>query len=378
MNDTAHPGMKRIKTLGLFFGALAFFFIAAEIIFGAFYHEGDENYGMFPQGALCRRDALLGWIGRPNKTGLWRPGGPNMENMLVEMNREGFWDRNHSVSVTGGRKRILFLGDSFTIGYGVTKEQRFTDIIEKTLFGRYDVMNMGMWGYSTDQEFLLFKEKGLVYRPDVVVLVTFMDDLFNVLLFSVNEGRYIKPRFVFGKKDYLELKNTPVPNNRGISHLLNLIVTRSVQLRNRFAVGSEFMHLDWYSIFDKRFLKEKRFSMFLGLLREIHAEARSRGMHFLLVLIPYKDQLYEEQIRSSGGDYMGIPMQRLALRQPQQVINFFCRQEGIPILDLMSHFKKKKYSEKYFFKGDLHWTPEGHLFAADMMINRLTSLGYVR
>jgi hypothetical protein len=377
MNDTVPDGKNTIKALGLFFGALVFFFIAAEVILGLLSHHDTEDYGMFPQGALCRRDAVLGWIGRPGKTGLWQPGGPDMEDMLVKMNGEGFWDRNHAVTPAGNRKRILFLGDSFTIGYGVTKEHRFTDIIEKRLPDGYDVMNMGMWGYSTDQELLLFKEKGLAYRPDVVVLSAFMDDLFNVLLFSVNEGRYIKPRFVLGGNDYLKIKNIPVPNNRGRSRLLNFIITRSVRLRNRFAVGSEFMRLDWYSIFDRGFLREKQFSLFLGLLREIHAVAKNRGIRFLLVLIPYKDQLYEDQIRSSGGDYMGIPLKRLALRQPQQVINLFCGREGIPVLDLMPHFRQRIFTEKLFFKGDLHWTPAGHRFASEIMVNRLKGLGYI-
>ena len=90
--------------------------------------------------------------------------------MQIVMNGEGFWDINHSVVKQPGIKRILFLGDSFTIGYGISRADRFSDIIQKRLPRSYQVINMGMWGYSTDQELLVLRQKGLKYAPDILPL----------------------------------------------------------------------------------------------------------------------------------------------------------------------------------------------------------------
>jgi hypothetical protein len=75
------------------------------------------------------------------------------------------------------RPRVLMLGDSITFGSGVRDEETFCALMAQ----RYDVVNLGVEGYGTDQELLKLEREGLAYHPDVVVLnFTVANDIWNV------------------------------------------------------------------------------------------------------------------------------------------------------------------------------------------------------
>ena len=368
-----------LQNLGILLGSLLVCLLAAEGVVRVLYPEALSAHKRFPQGMYCKQDPLFGWIGVPNASAILSAPATtrDMEDMRVTMNGDGFLDDSHPVSGPTGVHRLLFLGDSFTIGFGIPKTKRFTDLIKDDLEPDWTVMNMGMWGYSTDQELLVLEEKGLKYAPDVVALCMFLDDLFCNNLFSVNDGIYIKPGFSVEANDALMLRNVPVPNNHGRSALINLILTRLYKLRNRVKVGAEFSRRGWISVYDTKYLAQDGYQLTLCLLAEIHALVKARGMDFLLVLLPDKDQLLEQQITARGTGYGGIPPHRLDLRLPQKVVGLFCEQVGIPVLDLLPAFKRCQGREALFFEHDLHWTRAGHRLAAGEILKRLRQSGYL-
>jgi len=368
-----------LQNLGIFLGSLLVFLLATEGFLRLFYPEALHIHKRFPQGTYCKRDPLFGWIGLPNVSAVLSPPptARDMEDMPVIMNGEGFLDDSHPVSRPPGVNSLLFLGDSFTIGLGIPRTERFTDLIKDDLQPGWAVMNMAMWGYSTDQELLVLEEIGLEYAPDVVVLCMFLDDLFCNNLFSVNDGIYIKPRFSLSADEELALRNAPVPNNHGRSALVNLILTRFYKLRNRLGMGAEFSRRGWISVYDTKYLAQDGYQLTLRLVAEIHALAKTRGIDFLLVLIPDKDQVNEQLIAARGAGYYGIPPHRLDLHLPQKVVGLFCEKLGIPLLDLLPAFTRYKGQEALFFEHDLHWTRAGHRLAAAQVLKRLHELGYL-
>jgi len=224
---------------------------------------------------------------------------------------------------------------------------------------------------------LVLKEKGLKYTPDIVILSLFLDDLFCNNLFSVNDGLYIKPKFTLSEDRNLELTNFPVPNNHGRSLLLNMILSRLSKLRNRKEVGLEFYKRDWPSIFDRDYAKKRKYMITLHLLMEIHALSTNNGANFLLVIIPFKEQLRAGEIYAAGGKFLDIPPDRLDLGFPQRLLTRFCRNTGIPVLDLLPVFQEHNQAEGHFFKADIHWTGEGHKLAAQEIFKYLKGHGLV-
>jgi lysophospholipase L1-like esterase len=89
-------------------------------------------------------------------------------------NSLGFRDVEHAVAKPPGVYRILVLGDSVAMGLHVDdSEAIFPRVLERTLDQRglkAEVINFAVSGYNTQQEVELLREKGLRYRPDLVLL----------------------------------------------------------------------------------------------------------------------------------------------------------------------------------------------------------------
>lgn len=95
-------------------------------------------------------------------------------------NSAGFRDVEHAVAKPSGVYRVVVLGDSIAAGLRVERyEDTFPAILEKLLRERglnAEVINLAVSGYNTQQEVELFKEKGLRYRPDLVLVAYSLTD----------------------------------------------------------------------------------------------------------------------------------------------------------------------------------------------------------
>jgi len=101
----------------------------------------------------------------------------HLMNVTTQINSDGLRDKDYSVEKQGAR-RIAFLGDSLTFGWGVSEEHTFQHRMEEILSQKSptEIINFGHGNYNTEQEVNLFLEKGLKYRPDKVVVFYFIND----------------------------------------------------------------------------------------------------------------------------------------------------------------------------------------------------------
>lgn len=74
---------------------------------------------------------------------------------------------------TPGERRVLAIGDSFTLGMQVADEQTFAALLDQTLGPTTRVMNAGVPGYGTDQAIGLMKRLVPVTDADAVVLTLY-------------------------------------------------------------------------------------------------------------------------------------------------------------------------------------------------------------
>lgn len=84
----------------------------------------------------------------------------------VRFNSKGLRDREYPYEKGAGTFRILILGDSFVEGYSVDADDLVSEVLEmelkKARLGmQVEVINGGTSGYSTDQEFLFYREEGM-------------------------------------------------------------------------------------------------------------------------------------------------------------------------------------------------------------------------
>lgn len=149
-------------------------------------------------------DPVLGWKNRARAQGLFAI--PDSETH-VKINSLAMRDSEHSYK-HGKRFRILVLGDSFTWGYGVEAEDRFTEKLPSLLSCPVEIINAGVTGYGTDQEYLYWNIVGHEFKPDLVLLAFGTEDIINV--HNSIQYSYPKPYFTI-YKDVLLLNNVPVP-----------------------------------------------------------------------------------------------------------------------------------------------------------------------
>ena len=95
----------------------------------------------------------------------------------VDINGDGLRDRDYPVE-RNENYRMIFVGDSLTFGWGAEREDTFEYLLEERLneSGEFEVLNFGIGNFNTVQQFNLFKEKGLKYQPDQVVMFFFIND----------------------------------------------------------------------------------------------------------------------------------------------------------------------------------------------------------
>lgn len=95
-------------------------------------------------------------------------------------NSLGFRDYEHSLNKQNGILRVAILGDSIATGWGVLDPEKILPkLLEKELNERgikTEVMNFAVSGYNTQQEVEIFKDKGIIFRPDLVVLAYNLTD----------------------------------------------------------------------------------------------------------------------------------------------------------------------------------------------------------
>jgi lysophospholipase L1-like esterase len=107
-------------------------------------------------------------------------------------------ERDYARAKPPGVKRIVSLGDSFTVGYEVEGDETFSAVLERELaksLGPVEVLNAGVSGYSNAEELLYLERELLAYDPDLVLISFFANDLVDnqrTGLFRLENGALVQ------------------------------------------------------------------------------------------------------------------------------------------------------------------------------------------
>lgn len=143
-------------------------------------------------------------------------------DVTITFNEHGLRGPDRPYEKPAGTRRVLILGDSFAAGYYAEEPETVRARLEALLNeasptgAPVEVLNAGTPGYSTDQEYLLYVDRGRRYRPDVVLLLFFCNDLyFNTT--PDGTGGEPKPYFDLLSATEVVLRNVPVPERSDVA-----------------------------------------------------------------------------------------------------------------------------------------------------------------
>lgn len=296
-------------------------------------------------------DALLGWAHVPGRQGEFESAGFSTR---VRINSHGYRGPERSYDRDATRRRVVVLGDSFVWGFGVEEEETFTTLLEREAAGALEVINLGVSGYSSDQELLVYRQTARRYDPDTVVLVVASNDV------AMNAAPiayliYGKPVFVLDG-DELRLTNTPVPevpwmrrmavDLAGRSYLLN----QANRLREEWNVSRALKAAPpepaatGTPAAERPFPKTMAEQVTIRLIEQIGAEVQADGRRLLVVLV---EGIY-------GGPRFGVAL----------------RQRGLDVVELDAVMRFE--DPAVHLPDELHWNADGHAIVARTLLPYLT------
>jgi lysophospholipase L1-like esterase len=107
----------------------------------------------------------------------------------------------------------MVIGDSLVWGYDMEAEDRFTDILRRQL-PDVRIVNAGVPGYGTDQEYLLLQRIWGAIKPDIVLLVFCVSNDRADNTSNTRYGGYLKPYFERSEDGQWHVIGQPVPWSR--------------------------------------------------------------------------------------------------------------------------------------------------------------------
>jgi hypothetical protein len=266
-----------------------------------------DGYGRgYP--TIFRYDAELGWFPVPNVAGPFQ----GSRTFNVANNSLGLRDVELE---TTARPKVLFIGDSFLWGYDVEAEDRFTEVLRRDLPG-LNIVNAGIPGYGTAQEYLLLRRLWDAIKPDVIVLVVCAGNDRDDNSSNVTGNGYFRPYVEQMPDRSWRFAGQPVPRSRYAYFNDNPLVRHSWLAR--LAVAA-FVGLR-YPLIEVRDPTDHLIAMTRDFVE-------ARGARFLVGLVESHDHL-------------------------DQPFKTFLQAEGIRYV----YFKG---TDHYRVDG-AHWTPRGH------------------
>lgn len=257
-------------------------------------------------------------------------------------------DREIAYEKPVGVKRIVVLGDSFGMGYEVSLEDSFLNVLERTLNyagKKVEVVNLSVSGHGNAEQLIMLQEEGFKYNPDVVLLAwqkTDLNDNVRSGLFGLEDEKLVvqnkeylpavKTReFLYQFSVYLWLENN--------SHLYTWIREKMAALTKEILVGINSLKVVNKQKVVQELGKDMSYEdrLTIALLKEIRLRVEKNGASFFVFVIP--------DPALPHGFTLAFP--RKLLDDPQ----------GMSIVNVVSQLEKYKNERLYWDKSHWHFTP---------------------
>ncbi len=299
------------------------------------------------------------------------------------------WDINVSINSYGLRddpilskdnfdRRILMLGDSFTVGWGVSHEDTFSEILQQQFQANgfnLDVINGGSTSYSPVLEYLFLREKGLALNPDMVILNLDIGDIQNdrdylrqATFDASGKLRSVTPQ----QNDVLTWLYTKIKLIRFLES--PLVVLDSLVPADRAWASSNFYDLDYDQyLLTRGGLSKEEINAYLGatyqyilLIKELCAK---NNITFVLLTYPYGHQVSAEEW-SQGRHNFGFASGKVYNSLADQTIQDWADSNQIKFISLHQGFKEAGLFP-LFYSYDGHFNSAGHQLAGTILFKEL-------
>lgn len=321
---------------------------------------------------------------RPNKQGqdLWGD-----STYAMATNSLGFKDAAvREIPLKADKKRILFIGDSFTEGIGLPYQQTFAGMFATAVQDSIEVLNAGCVSYAPKLYYL--KTKHLIEKTKLQ-----FDELFVFIDISDIQDETVYASFV--GKDSL-IKKTEQPQNQVVVN--NSIAnkqTTDTQTKDTKNTLSSFFNfaklfpdfnnnsIIFYALYSrfappdnsqKQYYEErpnwtlndsiyqkwgkKGVALAQENMKKLVTLCNQNQIKLTIAIYPWNQQVKQRDINS----------------KQVQIWTQFATQNQVQLINLFPHFINAAsanfdtFYKKYYIAGDVHWNEAGNKFFADALL----------
>ncbi len=352
---------------------------------------------------------VLGWALQPNARYVFQiPEG----NVSVAYNSGGWRDTEHLIKKPDGVFRILVLGDSFMEAVSIELADTFHKRVEELARAtgkNVEVINMGVAGYGTLQEYLVYRDIGQLYEPDLV-LVGFYDgnDLINNSLELASslpeEGTVTNARPFLALDESSHWSITPVAfedaqriydENLASLNAKRNSLTEKLILFRLFRAGLDRILLSDFmtgqDIQPEPVDKEREELVLMGVNYCLEPDEYSRAWDITERILG----MFKEDVEAHGSKLavFDVPAEEeVSLEDMEAVIAAVAHPEKLCLEDAPGHarlnqilteldveqiyllpdFRKAMREDGVnLYQSDRHWSPKGHALAAEIVVSEL-------
>lgn len=270
---------------------------------------------------------------------------PGFQSEKYEINKAGFRGPVFPREKNAGVFRIACIGDSHSFGLGVYNEHRiYPALLQKRLAKSraVEVLNFGVPGYNTWQEFVQLQNIVLKYHPDCVILGFVFNDSDGNIRMQTADGQ----------------QQTEGPVTLSLTSLLK---QSYLVMAIKKAVENVALALfDYHPNYIDMKIHSKRWQEMKSKLLEMSGLLQAERIPLLIVVFPMTYQLSKPESKSAA----------------QQDLLGFLQQNKIEFIDLFPHFRRFLLENNFDYhkltvKGirDSHPAAAGHEIVATQIVN---------
>lgn len=231
-------------------------------------------------------DPELGHVHIPNSSA-------RLQGVDFAINSHGM--RGVEPNLGDSKKKVLLIGSSITLGWGVRESETLRGHLERLLGARYEVLNGGVGNYNASRSVALFRKKWRdLVKPDVVILHYF-----------VNDAEYLPP-----SKDNFIIRNSQ----------LGVILYYIVQGLMKGSIDMSMLVDHYREVYEP---DSRGYLEMVSALDSLDEMAKADGFRVILAMVPDIHQLKDYPL-----GFIHRKMAELAARRGWQFVDFYADLAG--------------------------------------------------
>lgn len=295
-----------------------------------------------------------------------------------------------------GEFRIVLLGDSYTMGQGLTPEETYARQLE-ALMNREElplsvsVVNCGMGGYAPWQERIFLQKFGFEFEPDIVLLQLFPPN--DVIACYTRSGKMLpvihegweQRLYDMRRRHEFPIRAEHWTRAHFLSYRMALSASGKSGLVKRAIYGCRFYPSTDYQMIrstsPRSAFKEiclanwypelqEAWNLYADCIRGMQEDCKNRGVQFAAFVHGDVSSLKPEAWTELNETFPDTPYEmNKDIRLTQELFESL----NIPYADVFSTLKNYPHPDDLYFRHDGHFSPRGAKLVAECLRDFLLS-----